>query len=201
MRVAVGNHDLLPGFADPVKGSQSSFRGVLKAMSRPGSVVTLSSPLTAPEPLDPATAALALTLMDFDTPLWLDYTATKESVTGYLKFHCGCPVINDPDTARFAIVVDASLMPPLDAFNPGNDLFPDQSATVILQVKSLARGLRLRMSGPGIKHDTGATVDGLPSGFLNQWGRNHRLYPLGVDMILTCGTNVFGLPRSIKMED
>lgn len=200
MSGTVGGHDLAPGFADPVLGSQSAFRGVLEAMSRPGRVVTLSTLPTAPEPLDPATAALALTLMDFDTPLWLDDAATTDSVTDYLKFHCGCPVTGEPDAARFAIVADAALMPPLDAFDPGNDLYPDQSTTVILQMKSLAEGPRLRLTGPGIERDASATVDGLPAGFLDQWAGNRTLYPLGVDMILTCGEAVLGLPRSIELE-
>ncbi len=193
-----GGHDLAPGFADPVIGSQSAFRGVLEAMSRPGRVVTLSSLPAAPEPLDPATAALALTLMDFDTPLWLDGAAMTESVIGYLKFHCGCPVTVEPGAARFAIV--AAAMPPLDTFDPGNDLYPDQSATVILQVKSLAEGPRLRLTGPGIERDASAAVDGLPADFLDQWAGNRTLYPLGVDMILTCGEGFLGLPRSIELE-
>jgi len=199
MTGTVGSHDLDPGFADPVFGSQSAFRGVLEAMSRPGRVVTLSCLPPAPEPLDPATAALALTLLDFDTPLWLDQAATSEAVTGYLKFHCGCPVTNEPGAARFAIIADAAKLPPLDAFDAGNDLYPDQSATLILQVKSVTGGPRLRLTGPGIKRDARASVDGLPAGFLDQWARNRVLYPLGVDMILTCGEAVLGLPRSTEL--
>ena len=63
---------IAPGFADPVFDSQATFRAALDALARPGRVAALPPVLTPPAPLNPATAALCLTLADLDTPLWLD---------------------------------------------------------------------------------------------------------------------------------
>jgi len=77
----------LPGFADPVSDAQSTFRAVLDAMARPGQVHHVGGGLTAPAPLDRATAAVLLTLVDNETPLWVDSAAAD--AREWLAFHCG----------------------------------------------------------------------------------------------------------------
>ena len=80
----------LPGFADPVGEAQATFRAVLDAMSRPGRLHHVGEHLTAPAPLDSATAAVLLTLIDNETPLWLDGAAT--AARDWLAFHCGAVI-------------------------------------------------------------------------------------------------------------
>jgi hypothetical protein len=99
---------LAPGFADPVHDAQAAFRSVLDAMSTPGRIVTLAAPPAVPAPLMPATVALCLTLIDYETPLWLDGPA--RAADGFLRFHCGCPIVAAPADARFAVVADAAAM-------------------------------------------------------------------------------------------
>ena len=54
------------------------------------------------------TAAIALTLFDHDTPLWLDPIMSETSdVAKWLKFHTGAPVIADPSVCSFALIGDA----------------------------------------------------------------------------------------------
>ena len=64
--------ELPAGFADKVLSAQSTFRSVMDAMARPGSVQRRSPRVGTPGPLMRGTAAIALTLFDHDTPIWLD---------------------------------------------------------------------------------------------------------------------------------
>ena len=67
-----GQDAFLPGFGDPVFGSQNVFRAVLSAISRPETIVDLQLTLEAPQALFLTTAAICRTLLDSDTPVWLD---------------------------------------------------------------------------------------------------------------------------------
>ena len=80
------------GFADPVRDAQRCFRAVLDAMARPGRIAHVSG-VTPPSPLDVATAAVALTLVDHETKLWLDPAAG--AAREWLRFHCGAPLTDD----------------------------------------------------------------------------------------------------------
>jgi len=95
------------------------------------------------------TAAIALTLFDHDTPVWLDHLMAETSeVTKWLKFHTGAPVIADSSICSFALVGDACELPELDRFSFGTDEYPDRSTTLILQVESLTEGPALRSQRP-----------------------------------------------------
>jgi len=64
--------ELPAGFADKVLSAQSTFRSVMDAMARPGSVQRIASAAGTPVGMMRGTAAIALTLFDHDTPVWLD---------------------------------------------------------------------------------------------------------------------------------
>lgn len=194
------NDGLLPGFSDPGLESQRVFRAVLEAMTRPGTIVELPVHLAPPVPLDPATAAIALALMDYETPLWLDGATDTDAVSQYLRFHCGCPLTSEPAKAAFAIITDAAVMPPLSVFHPGSDEFPDQSTTMVIQVPTLTAGESCALRGPGIRDSVCLAAGGFPKGF-NRWiAENHELFPRGIDLIFSCGRLIAGLPRSTRLE-
>ena len=111
----------LPGFADPVGEAQATFRAVLDAMARPGRLHTVGERLTAPAPLDQATAAVLLTLVDNETPLWLDAAATP--ARDWLAFHCGAAIIEAPERAAFAVALS---MPDLAALPIGTHEAPEE---------------------------------------------------------------------------
>src|SRR5215470_5239748 len=140
-----------PGLADPALDSQRIFRALLHAMAHPGRLTELVEIPAAPVPLSAAAAALCLALVDFETPLWLDGAAATPDVSEYLRFHCGAPLTPAPRSARFALIADPRAMPALSAFDPGSDEFPDRSATLVIQVASLAPGEGQRLAGPGIE--------------------------------------------------
>jgi len=195
---AIAAPALKPGFADPVFASQASFRSVLDAMSYPGRIRTVSAAIDPPAPLDPALAALALTLLDFDTPVWLDAAAAPAAE--WLRFHCGTPIHAEPGAARFALVADAAGLPGLDGFAIGEDRYPDRSATLLLQLPALSGGEPTRWTGPGIDGAVVVAPQGLPEGFWSLWSLNAQLYPLGVDVILVSGREIVGLPRTVTVE-
>ena len=88
---------LAPAFAEPVLESQSAFRAVMKAMSRPGVAQELHQDLPPPAPLSAGAATIALTLFDYETPVWLDAAlAEAEDVARWLRFHTGAPITDNP---------------------------------------------------------------------------------------------------------
>src|SRR5215471_20234390 len=96
--------ELPAGFADKVLSAQSTFRSVMEAMARPGSVRRVTASVDTPSRLMHGTAAIALTLFDHDTPIWLDPLLSETTeVTKWLKFHSGAPVIKDPSVAGVAM--------------------------------------------------------------------------------------------------
>lgn len=183
------------GFADPVGESQACFRAVLDAFARPGSIHEAGASLDPPVPLDQATAAALLTLVDGDTPLWLDEAA--EAAWGWLAFHCGAVRAARADAA-FGLVIGAVA---LEGFGAGSDDAPEDGATVVVQVAALGAGRRLRLSGPGLEHPVVFAVDGLGEGFVAAWAANHGRYPLGVDVVLCAGDRLAALPRSVVVEE
>lgn len=185
-----------PGFADPAADAQSCFRAVLDAMSRPGTVAAAGAGLRPPAPLDPATAAVLLTLVDADTPLWLDPAAS--AAAEWAAFHCGAPRAGRIGAAASAC---ALTMPALSGLHPGTDLAPEASATLILQVPALGQGAPFRLSGPGLRAPARLRLEGLPEDFAAQWAANHVLYPCGVDVMLCAGEQLCALPRSVRVEE
>ena len=197
--------DLKAGFADPVTSAQDVFRQILEALSRPGRIGRLSSDLEAPDPLDLATAAICLSLVDVDTPLWIAPEIRSPEAEAFLKFHCGCPIIQNAAEAQFAIVLGDRL-PELGAFNRGDPAYPETSTTVIVQVARLdenptdASQQTLRLSGPGIEAEHVFSVSGLRK-FTDEWRDNCALFPCGVDLVLTAGDKIVGLPRTVAITE
>lgn len=185
---------VLPGFADPVADAQAAFRAVLDAMSQPGRLVQVGGGLHPPAPACPAAGAAMLTLLDAETPVWLDghYSAARD----WIAFHCGAPAA-DASKARFCAALG---MPALDQFDAGTDEAPEASATLIVGVDGLGTGTPYRLRGPGIPDAALLRVAGLPEGFVPAWAANRARFPRGVDLLLCAGTTLAALPRSVRVE-
>lgn len=186
------------GFDDPVLASQRAFRSALYAFSHPGRNVEVAAELHNPPGLAPATAAFMLTMLDYETPVWLQHGS--DALRDYLRFHCGCPIVADASASRFALITDPSAMPELAAFDAGDVESPERSATLIVQVARLGGGQRVRVSGPGIPAETHIEPASLRPDFWSQWQRNHALFPRGVDVLFACGASFLALPRTTKAE-
>lgn len=189
----------LPGFSDPVLDSQLAFRTVLGAISYPGRIFPLDVGLDVPEPLHPSSAAVVLALLDFETPLWTDLPFDSEGLE-WLRFHCGCPLAEEPGESRFALITGDPTRIPLGRFCPGTDESPGESTTLIIQGEGLSFGKGRRLTGPGIEKERFLEAEGIPEAFWTAWKANHSRYPLGVDLILTAGEVLAALPRTTLVE-
>jgi alpha-D-ribose 1-methylphosphonate 5-triphosphate synthase subunit PhnH len=182
-----------PGFADPVRDTQATFRAVLDAMSEPGRIVAIGAGLAPPAPLDPATAAILLTLADADTPIWLDPAAA--AAEPWLTFHCGAPY-TAPEAAAFGVTLG---LPDLRWFSSGTHEAPELGATLIVQLPALGAGRAWRLSGPGLQSSTALQVTGLPDNFADLWARNTARFPRGIDLVLCAGRSAVALPRTVAV--
>ena len=188
---------LQPGFAAPVRDAQTAFRAVLDAMAHPGGIVRVPTALPNGLPLGTASAAIALSLCDIDTPVWLD--AAASGAAGYIAFHCGAPAAVTPAEASFAFVADPTALPPLDQFALGSDEYPERAATLVIEVAGLAESGGITLRGPGILGETRLDVGGLLARFWTERAALAELFPRGVDVLFTCGDRVAALPRATRV--
>jgi alpha-D-ribose 1-methylphosphonate 5-triphosphate synthase subunit PhnH len=190
-----------PAFADPVLDAQVTFRAVLRAISYPGRIVPVCLGSVPPAPLVPAAAAIALTLFDLDTPVWLDAACARPDVHSFLTFHCGCPITADPRLARFAVIAAPERGVDWGAFDAGTDEAPEISATLIVQTGGLEGESGRRLAGPGIETESRLEVRGLPESFWAWRQRQEAAFPRGVDVVFVAPQAVAALPRTTRVGD
>jgi alpha-D-ribose 1-methylphosphonate 5-triphosphate synthase subunit PhnH len=192
--------ELPAGFADKVLSAQTTFRSVMDAMARPGTVQQVVAHVGTPSSVMRGTAAIALTLFDHDTPIWLAPALAETSdIAKWLKFHTGAPVIGDSSVASFALIGDGSELPALDRFSFGSNEYPDRSTTLILQVGSLAQGEAYELRGPGI--DGSATLQATiePRDLFERLAINATLFPRGIDVVLVHDDAIVAIPRTARL--
>jgi alpha-D-ribose 1-methylphosphonate 5-triphosphate synthase subunit PhnH len=183
----------------PVLASQAVFRAVMDALARPGEIKPMVPASAAPAPLSATAAAVALALLDYETPVWLDAPlANSPQVADWIRMQTGARVTADPQTAAFAFLADPMRMPSFDAFSIGTAEYPDRSTTLVLQVEQFGAGERWSLSGPGIAGARSFSSEPLPADFVERLGANRALFPCGVDLILVSPTAVAALPRSVR---
>ena len=200
MPPGVDYKSLHPAFAEPVQDAQKTFRALLEAMSQPTRIVALDVELRAPAPLHSAAAAICLTLLDLETQLWTDLDVDAAAL-GWLRFHCGCPLVSQAGCADFALAIDCHKMPRIEQFHQGLPEYPERSTTLIVQVRRLTGNGGRVFRGPGIDSASRLTVDGLPEYFWAGWQKQAMEYPLGVDVVFVCGDSLAALPRTTWIED
>jgi alpha-D-ribose 1-methylphosphonate 5-triphosphate synthase subunit PhnH len=191
--------ELPAGFVDKVLSAQTTFRSVMGAMARPGSVQRIVAVTGAPGAMMRGTAAIALTLFDHDTPVWLDpLMSEKSDVAKWLKFHTGAPVTANSSICSFAIVGDPRGLPALDRFAFGSNEYPDRSTTLILQVESLTQGPPLELRGPGIDGTAVLQAAIQPADLFGRLAINRALFPRGIDVVLVADDAIVAIPRTTR---
>ena len=188
------------GFANKVLSAQSTFRSVMDAMARPGTVQRIVAAVGAPAGMMSGTAAIALTLFDHDTPIWLDSLMSKTSeVPRWLKFHTSAPVVADSSIAHFAVIGDTSALPDLGRFSFGTNEYPDRSATLIVQVESLMEGPAFELRGPGIDGVAILQAKITPADLFERLAINAALFPRGIDVLLVDDDAITAMPRTTRV--
>jgi alpha-D-ribose 1-methylphosphonate 5-triphosphate synthase subunit PhnH len=188
------------GFADKVLSAQSTFRSVMGAMARPGSLQQAVAAVGTPGPMMHGTAAIALTLFDHDTPIWLDAEMSGTSeVAEWLKFHSGAPVVDDPAICSFALIGNGAALPDLSNFSFGTNEYPDRSTTLILQVDSLKHGSAYELRGPGIDGTASLRAMIAPADLFDRLALNETMFPRGIDVVLVSGETVVAIPRTTQL--
>ena len=200
MSAALELDKIRPAFGDPVRESQIAFRKIMEAVARPGTRADFGGAVEAPAGLGVAAATVALSLLDFETQVWLDPALRGGEAEAWVRFHCGCPLTTNPAEAAFAIVTDVANAPGLAAFNLGDARYPDRSTTVILQVESLDGGQAVVLTGPGIENQAVVAPSGLPEDFWGQLQDNNAKFQFGVDVLIVSGQRLTAVPRSSQIQ-
>ena len=130
----------LSGFQDLTHDSQTTFRTLLNALSRPGIVdkidVKLTPPSGAKYSLNVACAAACLTLFDLETQVWLQ-PELGEEIRNWLLFHTGCRFTSDKKQADFAVIGDINNMPDLSQFKQGTPVYPEDSTILLIMLEGV----------------------------------------------------------------
>ena len=197
--MAVHTQALAGGFSDPVFQSQTVFKTLMDGMARPGTIYDAALQAGQPEPLGNAAGAIALTLCDHDTPVWLSAGLAKSAMPDWIGFHTGAPITREKAQSSFAFVEAGTAPSSFGLFAAGTQEYPDRSTTLILEVAALGEGEKLSLTGPGILGTRTVAVSGLPDMFQRLWDDNRALFPRGVDVILTAGAQFLCLPRTTRI--
>jgi alpha-D-ribose 1-methylphosphonate 5-triphosphate synthase subunit PhnH len=182
-------------FAESALTSQACFRAIMRAMSQPGRIETLSGHSSAPAPLMPAAAAALVTLCDFEASMWI--APGLSAASDWLRFTTDARLAPTPRDANFSLCEASELN--LAQFCIGTPAYPDRGATVMVQCPALEGGPAITLAGPGIAATASLSVAGLPADFPSQLRPNHALFPLGVDLIFVSGERLLALPRSTRI--
>lgn len=200
-----------PGFDDLARGSQAVFRTCLESLARPGQVMSLDAIASgAPSRGLTASALVMLSLVDSDCAVWLSPSLNASDARPWLRFHTGCRWADTPGDADFLWLASGDELPLLKQLKNGSAEYPETSATCVVEVVSMhasvltshadANDGSLVLTGPGIERLRSLCVDGLPDDFAQQWATNGEAFPRGVDVLLTSGMDVMGLPRTTRMQ-
>lgn len=190
--------NITAGFDSPVHDAQQVFRKLMEAMSRPGKCVSLDHSTQFGTASSAATQVL-LTLADNTTRLWLSRLfSADEALIENVRFHCASPVVAEKSQAAFALI-KGDEPESLEGFSFGDEIYPDRSTTLILEVGGFDGGVALSFTGPGIKAPESLFVKGLNSTLLASLMAHRGAFPQGVDILLTAGNDVVAIPRSTEL--
>jgi alpha-D-ribose 1-methylphosphonate 5-triphosphate synthase subunit PhnH len=177
---------------DPVHDTRETFRALVDAASRPGTVQTT--------PVDPAAHAVVSTLVDHE----VTFCGGAEPVLSALERESRLD--EAPFETADVVLVDGHTDGRVTEAKRGTLKEPSDGATLVYAVETLtdapadADCLELSVSGPGVPGTRTFGVDGLPPEEVAAIAAAQSTYPRGVDVYLAAGDTVAALPRSVDVE-
>lgn len=193
---------------DRIPGTQRTFRAVLDAMARPGTVRRLTwRPAIATPPLDQHAPliALLLTLIDHEVSLAMSPRPALAGVADAMVRWTRTE-LTTPERADFVVVERAGLDGALlRGLRRGSLAYPDDSATLIVLADGLSDGESgagdLLLSGPGIDGERRVRNGGLTPELVSARREVVRQYPTGLDLLLMdAAGRLLGLPRTTRIQ-
>lgn len=184
---------------DPVDDTRETFRALVDATSRPGTVQQT--------PTTPASYAVVATLVDHEVTLsggddGLRTTLDRESRLDDAPFEDADVVAVDGHTdSRVTEAKRGTLKEPSDGATLVYDLSGVAEDTNELgENPDEAESLELVVSGPGVPGTRTFAVAGLPAAEVEAIATAQSNYPRGVDVYLTADDCVVALPRSVDVR-
>lgn len=179
---------------------QQQYHQMLNAMSRPGQQNTVLCGRTSEASQVDSTQAIAgflpllATLADSQVSV-----SDPESLISESDWRMLLTDKADLSTADFIIAKGQKCI--VDDPKLGSLANPEQSATLIINVKAIGRGdLTLQLTGPGVNGTTTIKIDGLDQAWLYRRNEWCSAFPLGVDVLLCDQKSFIALPRTTQVE-
>lgn len=185
---------------DHLHESQTQYRMILDAMSKPGVIHTLSSQITPPAPMLPASAIVGMVLMNSDVTFFQCFDSLD--VENYFIINTAASP-SPVDEADFIFM--SGLSPngeSIDLAKPGFPEYPEHGAFIVIDTMEISEapsdiGVKLNLKGPGVKGEKEVYIVGLSTLLLDSILDKNQEYPLGVDTILTDKNgHILCIPRS-----
>jgi alpha-D-ribose 1-methylphosphonate 5-triphosphate synthase subunit PhnH len=179
-------------------GSQATFRVLLDALSRPGTVHALPTGLVDVDV--PAAVLVPLALADLEVALAVLEPAGPDWA-GALRAATGARAV-ESERADLVLALRAPRPDEVRGLRRGTTDRPDLACRLVLACDHVGQGgTVLELTGPGVDGSASLAVDGVPVETLEALVAVNRRFPVGVDTFLvdTAG-QVAGLPRSTTVR-
>jgi alpha-D-ribose 1-methylphosphonate 5-triphosphate synthase subunit PhnH len=195
---------------DEVFDSQATFRALLDAMSRPGTVRQVPRIMYESPPAGFCRPALSIlkTLCDHRVSFSIGEAHTSPEWIRYLEVNLAAPH-KTVEKADFVLFDGASYDSGFARVRRGSLEYPESSATALLFIARLSRDpddsevpvCELVIEGPGVNGSAHLSVAGLDPAYAAERERANRAFPLGVDLFFVDPEGrVAGVPRTSTVE-